>query len=301
MHKWQELVTRSKTIIADGAMGTMLQQAGMQAGDLPVLWNIDHPDRVCAIHRLYLDAGAQVLLTNTFNGNRFRLARHSLESRVIELSQAGAEILGREIRAYIREHGDAGAAVLIAGDIGPSGEILAPLGKLSFDDAVAGFTEQSHALILGGADVIWIETMADLKEVQAAIEGTRRASAEIPVIVTMTFDTGGRTMMGVKAAAAAQTLKGWGVAAFGANCGNGPDEMLPVIQEMRLAVPDAILVAKPNAGMPEFVDGTTVYLATPEMMAASATQLCTAGARMIGGCCGTMPAHIASMASALKR
>jgi methionine synthase I (cobalamin-dependent) len=293
MSKWQALIDSPGAIIAYGAMGTMLQQAGLTAADLPVLWNVDRPERVRSVHGMYLVAGAQILLTNTFNGNRFRLARHGLESRVGELNGAGAEILAREIRTR-------GAGALVAGDIGPCGEMLAPLGKLRYEDAVSGFREQAQALIGGGADVIWIETMADLKELQAAVEGTRLAGSAIPVMVTMTFDAGGRTMMGVKPATAARALLGWGVAAFGANCGNGPDEMLPVIREMAAAAPGAVLVAKPNAGLPEFIDGATIYRATPEAMAVAAARLEAEGARVIGGCCGTTPEHIAAMAKALK-
>jgi len=300
MNRWQHLIDQSNSIIADGAMGTMLQQAGLQASDLPVLWNVDHPDRVQAIQRAYLDAGAQILLTNTFNGNRFRLARHGLESRIDELNRAGAQILRAEVEAYLKRNAAVTVEPLVAGDMGPSGELLAPLGKLSFEDAVAGFEQQARALIAGGSDVIWIETMADLEEVRAAVEGTRRASAEIPLIATMTFDTHGRTIMGIKPETAAATLSGWGVAAFGGNCGNGPDEIVSVIQKMHAAMPAAILVAKPNAGLPEMVNGATVYRATPETMANAALQLRAAGARIIGGCCGTSPAHIAAMARALK-
>lgn len=290
MTKWQTWIEKASFVIADGAMGTMLQQAGLEAGELPVLWNVDHPNRVRAIQRAYLDAGAQIILANTFSGSRWRLAKHNLQARVDELNRAGVEILRAEI---------GGRPALIAGDVGPSGEILQPLGTLAFEEAVAGFAEQARALIAGGADVIWIETMADLEEVRAAIEGARQASAEIPILATLTFDTRGRTMMGVKPETAARTLSEWGVAAFGGNCGNGPDELLAVIQKMRAVTPNAILIAKSNAGVPEIVNGATVYRATPDMMAASAVQLRDAGARIIGGCCGTTPAHIAAMASAV--
>jgi methionine synthase I (cobalamin-dependent) len=299
MNRWQKLIDRPGAIIADGAMGTMLQQVGLEPGDLPMLWNVDHPGRVGAVHRAYLQAGARILLTNTFNGNRFRLAIHGLEGRADELNRAGARLLRAEIEDYAKKAGTETLQSVVAGDIGPTGEILAPLGKLLFEDAADAFAGQAAALIAGGADLIWIETMSDLEEVRAAVEGTRRASADIPVIVTMTFDTHGRTMMGVKPEAAAVTLVEWGVAALGGNCGNGPDEMLAAISRMRAAAPDAILVAKPNAGMPEFVDGNTVYRATPDMMAQSAIQLRDAGARIIGGCCGTTPAHIAAMARAI--
>ena len=276
-------------------MGTMLQQAGLKPGELPTLWNVEHAGRVRAVHGAYLAAGAQILLTNTFSGNRFCLAKHGLTARLAELNIAGAQILRAEIEVQNKQ-GEA----LVAGDIGPSGQLLAPLGKLTFDEAVDGFAEQARALIKGGADIIWIETMADLEEVRAAVEGTRKASADMPIIATLTFDTRGRTMMGVKPETAAAALSEWGIAAFGGNCGNGPDEMLAVIEKMHAAAPGAVLVAKSNAGAPEFVNGATVYRAAPGTMAEAALQLRAAGARIIGGCCGTMPAHLATMARALK-
>lgn len=294
MKRWQNLINQPGAIIADGAMGTMLQQAGLKPGELPTLWNVEHADRVRAVHGAYLAAGAHVLLTNTFSGNRFCLAKHGLTARLAELNIAGAQILRAEIEAQHKNN-----HALVAGDIGPSGELLSPLGNLSFDEAVAGFAEQARALIRGGADVIWIETMANLEEVRAAVEGTRQASTNIPIVATLTFDTRGRTMMGVKPEAAAAALSGWGIAAFGGNCGNGPDEMLAVIEKMHAAVPSAILVAKSNAGAPELVNGATVYRASPETMADAALQLRAAGARIIGGCCGTSPAHIAAMAKAV--
>jgi methionine synthase I (cobalamin-dependent) len=299
MNRWQKLINQPGVIIADGAMGTMLQDAGLMPGDPPMLWNVDQPGRVRAVHRAYLEAGARVLLTNTFNGNRFRLARHGLEERGDDLNRAGAQLLRTEIEDYVKKGGPGTIEAVVAGDIGPTGEIMAPLGKLSFEDAANAFARQAGALIAGGADVIWIETMADMEEVRAAVEGTRRVSADIPVIVTMTFDTHGRTMMGVKPETAATRLGEWGAAALGGNCGNGPDEMLAAIQKLRAAAPGALLVAKSNAGMPEFVDGATVYRASPELMAQSAIQMRNAGARIIGGCCGTTPAHIAAMARAV--
>jgi len=300
MNQWSKLIKGSATVIADGAMGTMLQQAGLPAGTVPILWNVEQPLRVRAIQRAYLEAGARIMLTNTFNGSRYCLVKYRLQSRLDDLNRAGAAILKEEIQTFIDESKTDPGAIVIAGDIGPTGEILAPLGTLSYEDAVRAFAEQARALISGGADVIWIETMADLEEMRAAVEGTRQAAMDIPIIATMTFDTRGRTMMGVKPENAAQTLTGWGVAAFGGNCGNGPDELLAVIKKMQAAHPGGVLVAKSNAGMPEIVSGATVYRATPEMMAGSAVQLRDAGARIIGGCCGTTPAHIAAMAKAVK-
>ncbi|MCX7840000.1 MAG: homocysteine S-methyltransferase family protein [Anaerolineae bacterium] len=290
--KWQTLLDTSPIILADGAMGTMLQAAGLAPGESPVIWNIEQPDRVRAVHRAYLEAGAQILITNTFVGSRFRLARHGWAARVAEVNRRGAELLREEIAR-------AGVNALAAGDIGPSGELLTPLGALSFDDAVAGFEEQARALIEGGVDVIWAMTLADLEEARAIIEGVRRVSHDIPILVSMTFDTRGRTMMGVKPEDAARKLIEWGAAAIGGNCGNGPAEILEAIQKMRAVAPHAILIAKPNAGKPEIVEGKTIFPATPQVMAESAVALRDAGARIIGGCCGTTPAHIRAMRAAL--
>ncbi len=293
MNKFQSLIGQSPTVMLDGAMGTMLFEAGLQFGDPPEAWNVEHPERVRAVHRGYLQAGSQIILTNTFGGSRFRLAMHNLQDRVAALNRAGAENACAEVEA-------AGGRALVAGDIGPSGEILAPYGTLEFADAVAGFAEQAAALVAGGADVIWIETMSDLEEVRAAMEGVRRVSPDIPIITTMTFDTRGRTMFGVTPEQAVKTLSGWGAAAVGGNCGNGPDELLTVIQKMRATHPQVPLIAKSNAGMPELVKGKAVYKASPAVMGECAVALREAGARLIGGCCGNTPTHIKTIAESLK-
>jgi methionine synthase I (cobalamin-dependent) len=301
MNKLQTLLQKSQVVIADGAMGTMLQAAGLESGGSPVVWNAEHPDRVRAVHRAYIDAGAQILITNTFVGSRFQLARHGLAARAYELNRAGAQLLCDEIAAHSERSGAESNHVIAAGDIGPSGELFAPIGALAFDDAVAGFEEQAHALIDGGVDVIWTMTHSDLEEVRAVIEGVRRVSKDISILASMTFDTRGRTMMGVKPETAAHSLLEWGAAAIGGNCGNGPEEILGVVQKMRTVAPDAILIAKSNAGKPEIVDDKTVFRATPEMMAQSAVEVRAAGARIIGGCCGTTPAHIRAMAEAVAQ
>lgn len=293
MNKFQQLLESSNIIMADGAMGTMLFEAGLQFGDPPEVWNIAHPDQVRAIQRAYLESGAQILLTNTFGGNRFRLGMHNLQSRVPELNRTAAVILRAEVEA-------AGGTALVAGDIGPSGEILAPLGTLEYADAVEGFAEQAAALAAGGVDLIWIETMSALEEMQAAIEGVRKVAPNMPLITTMTFDTHGRTMMGIKPEDAAKTLIGWGAAAVGGNCGNGPDELLAVIKKMKAVAPDAVLVSKSNAGMPELVNGKAQYRATPEAMAQYSLQVRDAGARIIGACCGSTPAHLKAMRETLN-
>jgi 5-methyltetrahydrofolate--homocysteine methyltransferase len=248
MNRWQTFIERNGAALADGAMGTMLFDQGLESGGSPELWNIEQPDRVGAVHRGYLEAGAELILTNTFGGNRFRLALHGLEGRVEELNRAGAR-LAREAAAA------AGQSALVAGDIGPSGGILEPLGDLAFEAAVSGFAEQARALIGGEVDVIWIETMSDLEEVRAAMEGVRRVSPTIPLVTTMTFDTRGHTMMGVNPEQAVDALHGWGAAAVGGNCGNGPEEIVEVIEKMKRRAPQVRLVAKANAGVPAWKNG----------------------------------------------
>ena len=276
--------------MADGAMGTMLFSAGLQFGDPPETWNLSHPDVIRRIHRSYLDADAQILMTNTFGGNRLRLSLHGLERRVAELNRTAAILLRGEVDG-------AGGKALVAGDIGPSGSIMAPTGTLEYAEAVEVFAEQAAALVAGGVDVVWIETMSDLLEMRAAIEGVRSVAPAIPVIATMTFDTRGHTMMGVSPEQAVTALTTWGADAIGGNCGNGPDELLAVIERMRAANPDALLVAKSNAGMPELVDMRAVYRTDPDTMAACAVDMRDAGARIVGGCCGTTPEHLAAMAA----
>lgn len=291
--RWQALLEAPGPVLADGAMGTMLFQAGLEFGDPPEAWNVLHPDRVRLVHRGYLEAGARLILTNTFGGNRFRLAMHGLQGRVAEFNRIGAEIARAEAEA-------AGDHALVAGDIGPSGAILAPLGELEYEAAVEGFAEQAAALVEGGVDVIWIETMSALEEIHAAIEGVRRVAPRLPLLTTMTFDTRGRTMMGVTPEQAASALVGWGADAIGGNCGNGPGEVETVIEKMHAAVPGSVLVAKSNAGIPRLVQGRAVYEAGPSEMAGHAARLRSLGARVIGACCGSTPAHLQAMAVALR-
>src|SRR6478736_392739 len=290
--RWRELLAEGGPILADGAMGTMLFAAGLQFGDPPETWNVAHPEVVRRIHRGYLDAGSRIVMTNTFGGNRLRLRLHGLDPRVSELNRTAAILLRAEVDA-------AGGHALVAGDIGPTGEIMAPLGTLDEDEAVDVFAQQAAALVAGGVDLIWIETMSHLSEIGAAIRGARRASAQIPIIATMTFDTRGFTMMGVSPEQAARALLEAGADAIGGNCGNGPDELLPVIERMHAVAPDAVLVAKSNAGMPELVDLQAVYRADPPTMAEAGLGFRAAGARIIGACCGSSPAHLATMGEAL--
>src|SRR6186997_2185932 len=288
--RFRELLAEGGTVMADGAMGTMLFQNGLQFGDPPEVWNLTQPEIIRRIQRGYLDAGSQIIMTNTFGGNRLRLALHGLSARVDELNRTAAILARAEVR-------DAGDTALVAGDIGPSGEIVAPLGTLDYEIAVDVFREQAASLVAGGVDLIWIETMSDLNEIKAAIQGVRQAAPGIALVTTMTFDTRGHTMMGVSPEAAVAHLTAWGADAVGGNCGNGPDELITVIERMRAADPDVRLVAKSNAGMPELVDMRAVYRSDPETMAAAALAMRDLGASIIGGCCGNTPDHLAAIAA----
>ncbi|HEY2916945.1 MAG TPA: homocysteine S-methyltransferase family protein [Candidatus Limnocylindrales bacterium] len=291
--RWRALLRSGDPILADGAMGTMLFSAGLQFGDPPEVWNLSHPDVVRRIHRGYLDAGSRIVMTNTFGGNRLRLGLHGLQDRVEELNRTAAILLRAEVDA-------AGGAALVAGDIGPSGEIMAPVGTLEEAEAIEVFAEQAAALIAGGVDLIWIETMSDLGEIKAAFDGVRRASPDIPIVTTMTFDTRGHTMMGVSPEQAVAAMWSWGADAVGGNCGNGPDELLRVIERMHAAVPDAMLVAKSNAGMPRLVAMQAVYESEPADYADVALAMRDAGASVVGGCCGTSPRHLEAIAERLR-
>jgi 5-methyltetrahydrofolate--homocysteine methyltransferase len=292
MGDFHSLFRTGAPVVLDGGMGTMLMAAGLMFGDPPELWNVlpDRVDAVRAIHRGYVEAGAQIILTNSFGGSPFRLKMHNLQGRVFELNRAAAEIAKDE----------AAGRAFVAGSIGPSGELFAPMGELTYEAAVEGFAEQVAGLAAGGADALWVETMSDLQEVRAAVEGARRAAPQLPIVATMTFDTRGFTMMGVSPVEAITALAELDLAAIGGNCGNGPDEIEAVVFAMHEARPDIPVVAKSNAGMPELVDGRTTYGATPATMAECARRLRAFGATGIGACCGSSPDHIRAMAAALR-
>jgi len=293
MASWQELVGNGATVVADGAMGTMLMQNGLEFGDPPEVWNLEHPEIIRRVQRGYLDAGSQIILTNTFGGNRLRLELHGREDRVDQLNRTAA-VLAR-VEADAADH-----PAIVAGDIGPSGQIMAAIGgTLTPELAREVFAEQARGLAAAGVDAIWIETMSDLSEAVAAIQGAKDAAPDKPVIATMSFDTRGHTMMGVSPEKAAAALLEAGAAAVGGNCGNGPDELIPVLERMRAAFPDATLVAKANVGQPTLVGMTVAYETTPEMMADCARRFREAGANVVGACCGSTPPHLRAMAEAL--
>jgi 5-methyltetrahydrofolate--homocysteine methyltransferase len=278
-------------LLLDGAMGTMLMAAGLEQGAPPEEWNVKHPDRVRAVHKAYIEAGSNIILTNSFGGTSFRLKLHNLQNRVAELNRAAAAVARAEADTV-------GRPVLVGGSIGPTGELFAPMGTMTFEEAKAAFAEQAAALDEGGADILWVETMSDLEEVRAAVEGAKSVS-DLPVAATMTFDTHGHTMMGVSPKKALEVMSSFGLAALGANCGNGPAEIEGVIKTMHALSPDTILIAKSNAGIPHWVDDELFYDGTPEVMAEYTKHVYGLGASLIGGCCGSSPAHIRAMREAL--
>jgi 5-methyltetrahydrofolate--homocysteine methyltransferase len=288
-----DLLAVKAVLLADGAMGTSLFAQGLATGDSPELWNLDHPERVRAVHEGFIEAGSDLILTNSFGANRCRLALHGAEGRVAEINRAAAGLA----RAAADR---AGRTVLVAGSIGPTGEIFQPIGALARADGAAAFAEQAAALAEGGADLLWIETISAAEELEAAIAGA--APTGLPIVATMTFDTHGRTMMGLTPAAA-MGLRGQLAArpaAFGANCGTGPAGLVEsVLGLSRAAEPGDPIVAKGNCGIPQYRDGHIHYDGTPAVMADYACLARDAGARIIGGCCGTTPAHLLAMAEAL--
>jgi methionine synthase I (cobalamin-dependent) len=294
MASWQDLVGNGATVVADGAMGTMLMANGLEFGDPPEVWNLEHPEIIRRVQRGYLDAGSQIILTNTFGGNRLRLELHGREDRVDQLNRTAA-VLAR-VEANAADH-----PAIVAGDIGPTGQIMASIGgTLTPEIAREVFSEQARGLAAAGVDVMWIETMSDLDEAVAAIHGAKDAAPDKPVIATMSFDTRGHTMMGVSPEKAAAALLEAGAAAVGGNCGNGPEELIPVLERMRAVFPDAKLVAKANVGQPILVGMAVAYETTPEMMADFARRFRDAGANIIGACCGSTPPHLRAMSEAIS-
>ncbi len=291
---FEQLLNEKETLLADGATGTNLFALGLQSGDAPELWNIDEPEKIRAHYRGFIDAGSDIVLTNTFGGTRYRLKLHHAQDRVAELNIAAAGLLKSEIE-------ESGRQVVMAGSIGPTGEILAPLGDLEPDDAVAAFAEQAMALKEGGVDVLWIETMSSREEVELAVKGARHAG--LPIVFTMSFDTNGRTMMGVGASDLVDIHANLQPAAHacGTNCGVGAAEVVAAVMNIKSVAraSNPVIIAKANCGIPEFVDGEIVYNGTPEIMADYAVMARDAGARIVGGCCGTSPEHVAAMRQAL--
>jgi 5-methyltetrahydrofolate--homocysteine methyltransferase len=280
-------------LMADGATGTNLFNMGLASGEPPEFWNTDQPGNIRALYRGSVEAGSDIFLTNTFGGNAARLKLHNAQGRVRELNRVGAE-LGREIADA------AGRPVVVAGSVGPTGEIFEPMGTLTHATAVEIFHEQAEGLKEGGADVLWIETISAPEEYRAAAEAA--ALAGMPWCGTMSFDTAGRTMMGVTSSALAdlvETLPNPPIA-FGANCGVGASDLMRTVMGFIAAGTHRPVIAKGNAGIPKYHDGHIHYDGTPALMAEYAVLARDAGVRIIGGCCGTMPEHLRAMRAALE-
>jgi 5-methyltetrahydrofolate--homocysteine methyltransferase len=298
MSKLLDLLHRRRLLIGDGAIGTMLEAAGLPAGSCRELWNVEQPDKVLAVHRAYVEAGADIIETNTFfGGNRIQLRKWGLEQRVAEFNHAAVRLARQAIVEAAAGLQAAADDIILSVSMGPTGEVLAPLGNLDPQQAVDAFREQAQAAAQAGADAATIETFYALDEIKLAIEGA--LAAGLTVMATMTFESGGRTMMGVAPADAARALTDYGAAVVGANCGTGPERMLAIAQAI-LAATDRPAMAQPNAGVPKLVGGKTVFLETPEVMADYAEHFAQLGVRIIGGCCGTTPDHIRAMAQRVK-
>ena len=287
------LLSTRDWLLADGATGTNLFNMGLSSGEPPEMWNIDHPDRIAALYRGAVDAGSDLFLTNSFGGNASRLKLHGAEGRVRELNRIAASI-GRDIADA------AGRPVVVAGSIGPTGEIFEPMGSLTHARAVEMFHEQAEGLKEGGVDVLWVETISAPEEYRAAAEAAQLAG--MPWCGTMSFDTAGRTMMGLTSAAMAEMVEKLPnpPLAYGANCGVGASDLMRTVLGFAAVGNPRPIIAKGNAGIPKYHDGHIHYDGTPALMAEYAVMARDAGVRIIGGCCGTMPEHLRAMRAALE-
>ncbi|WP_122076196.1 betaine--homocysteine S-methyltransferase [Pseudophaeobacter sp. EL27] len=287
-----DFLAEKDVLLADGATGTNLFNMGLQSGDAPELWNTDEPKKIMALYQGSVDAGSDLFLTNSFGGTAARLKLHDAQGRVRELNRAAAE-LGREVADK------ASRRIAVAGSVGPTGEIMQPVGEMSHSLAVEMFHEQAEALKEGGVDVLWVETISAPEEFRAAAEAF--ALADMPWCGTMSFDTAGRTMMGVTSADLAQLVEEFSNAplAFGANCGTGSSDILRTVLGFAAQGTERPIISKGNAGIPKYVDGHIHYDGTPELMGEYAVMARNSGAKIIGGCCGTMPDHLRAMREAL--
>jgi methionine synthase I (cobalamin-dependent) len=264
---------------------------GLPAGEAPERWMLEHPEAVERLAGLYAEAGSDIVYTNTFGANRVRMNLCGMGGRIRELNLRAAELARAGVAA-------SGRPVFVAGSIGPTGEMLEPYGELPLEQAREAFAEQARALAEAGVDLVVCETFADLEELLLCVETVRAATA-VPVFASMAYETSGRTMMGVRPEDAVARLGAAGAAGVGANCSVGPDSLLHVLTTMHEAAPEARLLAKPNAGLPQLLDGRTVYATGPEVLAGFARQMKQLGAAIVGGCCGTTPEHLAAMRLAL--
>ena len=293
MNKFLELLTKEKPIISDGAMGTVLHQKGIRFDECFDQLNITNPAIVADVHRAYIEAGSNMIQTNTFGANRYKLAEFGLEDKVVEINKASVELVKRVALASFKD-------VLIAGDVGPLGVRLAPFGRVQLEDAREAFVQQMGALIDAGVDVLIIETMTDFYEVREAINAARQVNPEIPVIASMTFTRDDLTLLGDTPEKIATGIQACGADVIGINCSGGPLQLLRILKKMKAAVPNAIFSVMPNAGWPEQQDGRIMYPAGPEYFGEYAISFWQTGAKVLGGCCGTTPQHIHAISKIVK-
>ena len=290
-----ELIAAKGWCVADGATGSNLFGRGLEAGYPPDLWCVERPEEVLWLHGAFLEAGADIILTNSFGANASRLKLHKAEDRVAELNSVAAGLAREATRQH---HEDTGRRAVVAGSMGPTGELFEPMGMLNHADTFAIFVEQAQALAAGGAEVIWVETMSSLEEVAVAAEAAHTTG--LPVCATLTFDTARRSMMGVTPADYAHFAAEIGLDMAGANCGVGPAELLDSTEGLVGAGLNLPIAAKSNCGIPQYVDGEIHFHGSTELMAQYGLFARDAGATIIGGCCGTTPEHIAAMVNALN-
>ena len=291
MNKFLDLLS-SQPLLADGAMGTMLHTRGVGFDKCFDELNLTNPAAVAEVHREYIEAGAQLVITNTFGANRFKLTKHGLQDDVREINQKGVELAKRVVAASFKD-------VLVAGDVGPLGVRIAPYGRVQPEQAREAFAEQIQALADAGADLIVIETFSDLYEIREAIKAAKE-TCNLPVVASVTFTRDDRTLLGDEPMKVARTLRDAGADVIGVNCSGGPAQLLRLLKQMHLAVPDGKFWVKPNAGWPEQVGGRIMYPADAEYFGDYALSFREAGACVVGGCCGTTPQHIAAMKKALE-
>ena len=293
MNNFLKILEEKSHILADGATGTNLFAMGLETGDPPEPWNVDHKDRIRALHQGFVDAGSDLFLTNSFGGTSFRLKLLSLEKRVFELNKA-AGLIAREVADQ------ADRRVIVAGAMGPTGEMIEPHGLMTPKEAADAFKAQAEGLAEGGVDVLWLETMYAMEELEAAMEAVKDIG--LPVCATMSFDTAGKTMMGITPSNLAKRSKDLNLSGFGANCGIGAPDLLATINDISKNVdPGTVVISKANCGIPEFVDGNIMYSGTEELMSQYVQIAMNSGAKIIGGCCGTSFDHVKAMRKAMDQ
>ena len=284
---------QGRVLMCDGAMGTMLQAEGLSAGECPEYWNLTKPDIVTGIHKKYIDAGSDMILSNTFGANRMKLEKFNLDGKLKEINAAGIKNAKKAA---------AKGPVYVGGDIGPTGQMLEPYGFMTDGKAFETFAEQSEILAGAGADFIIVETMIAIEETVLAVKAAK-STTKLPILALMTFNINNgdvRTVMGVDTETMAKQLEDAGADIIGANCGYGIDSMIDIVREIKKRT-NRFIIAEPNAGLPVMKEGVVTYDGSPELMASRVIELIEAGANIIGGCCGTTPDHIAQMKKMVER